>query len=351
MIVYALKYGLKLKGIKVNDHNDIKLNRHYPIIVTLDIEGSPHSVVLTSCKFGRLNILDPYLGMYSLGLKKFMKLWDGTALIIEDELSPTEEVNQFKFVEKKEKVVLSILQILAGVLCALGLYFFNQETQVASFVLLGLFFLFEVFSRWYAISICKQIDKRFASALNDKIIKNKELLYHYEEYKKTELSSSLLLVTNLIVSVFLIIITLLNSFTNSVFILVAVILAMVKASAIDPMMKKKSLKLAMEENNLSNLKNKDDYLTNFNEIHHESYKLACFNLLYKYGSYALMIVSVFIIMYLNKVASTSFLLFYSCLCIYLFGQLTGLFSVSEIQATKTKSKMILINELLSNSKR
>ncbi len=344
------EYGLILQGIKVEDKEEIKKFDKFPAIVTLVKDDASHAVVITKIRFGYIYINDPASGTYSMSVNKFIELWDGTMLIKEKEEASNKIPEQFNFVSSSSKIKLIIFQVLAALTLMAAIYFFKDDTNVVFIILIAAFALFEGLLYFSQFKVMKEIDFAFKSYLDDKNIQNKSLLPDYEIYKKEELTNVTSTIFAFAISFLLIVMAIVNNYYNALFILITFIIAVIKVGMFNPKMDEMKSTLFNKEIALSD-KKLDDYKDNLDAIHSKSYYIGKYNLLFKCISLVLIIVSVYMTMQLNEIFSTSFVLFYTVLSLYLLEQLESLLGFSKNKSKYYESKIKLINSLKQNHKK
>lgn len=345
LIDIADKYGLIFQGIRFTDKNTITSFK-FPLIVCLKDKNEAHAVILKSIRLKKVTIYDPSIGVCTLSKKEFMNSWDGTSLILKEKKNVSFHPHKLNFISKFEKIMIYVLEMISAVLGILGAFLFNNpDTEIISLILLGLFLLFEISLRLYSVLVMNKMDKRFDEYINIKTYRNKNLLKLYEQYKKSEITHSLNSLFNLAISIFLIIIITLNNPLNLIFVFTCLLFALLRSLYFTPLSQKKIREVSSLEKSLNEENDLFKYRRGIKYLHQKAYWYGMITLFAKYFVIVLIVISVYLTMKLSSFQSGSYIIFYGCISIYLFEQLSKVFSLSKQIEKYRKDKVTLINSM------
>ena len=189
LIGIAKQHGLKLSGFKVESKMEVTKQKIFPLILRISPEeGVYHAILLTKIKHGIVHYLDPAEGPLTMALHKFVKVWDGTGLLIEEDNGGPfgyiiEEPNQ-----NKNYLISSVIQIVSGIFCVLGIYFVNRNINIVFPVsFLSAFIITEMVLKIFLFKTMKEKDNFYTKDL--KIDKSKFGLF-FEQLEKYKTLSS-----------------------------------------------------------------------------------------------------------------------------------------------------------------
>ena len=128
----ASEHHMEMIGVKVGCSSELTNSKDFPFIATIKREnGAKHSVLLLRATRKHVIMYDPEFGRRRMSLEDFYEVWDSMALVIETETGhkrvkcPQKVID---FIDKKDKIILPIWQILSGVSLMAGLYFINSNS-------------------------------------------------------------------------------------------------------------------------------------------------------------------------------------------------------------------------------
>lgn len=352
LIEIGKDYGVELQGIKIKEKEEILKNNDYPLMVTIKEEGGTHAVIVEKIIFKRVLIYDPLVGKRYLAIDYFFEIWDMTALMFLDYAEKKKNPPEVILIDKKQKLVSFFLQVLASVFCVLGVYFLNDPNyQIFPILCFVIFIVLEILSRLFNMTLMKKMDTSFLELLDKEVIKDKTVLVNYEQFKKQELTSGLTIFSSFLICVFLIAVSVLNGMNNLIFIATAFLISFIKVFLFDKYFLKEDIRISKEEKKMTNISKIEEYKITFDNLHKKSYKVAVSSLLFRYGSFALIILSVFISMRFVNLSSVTYLIFYSTLSFYLFEQLNSVFSIGRIVEEYRLDKCKFLNSISTNNQK
>ena len=349
LIDIAEKNSLSLEGIKVVEKSDIAKANKLPMIVTLENkDGSKHAVVVEKVRFKRVYILDPILGNYSLSISKFIKLWDSTALIMTDfEKTPCTMKDEASLIQNNNFILAYLLQIFSGACFISGLYFLAPNDNVAlSIVFFASGAILQIILRYYLIKLMHKFDesisyKRYIT------VNRYDFFSRCEEYKKVFFSTNMNFLYYLIACAFVVIIAILNRFTNLILIAVCVVIALFETTIFTPKLKRDERDISISEEKIKNIKDENKFNDNIKEIRTSSYRIAKWvsfkNICYLF----VIILSCTLITFLNEFNLIN-IVFNVSICMLLKDNLINLLSYNEKNIEK-RYYSIRLNNLLCPS--
>ena len=338
---------MSLEGIKVVNKLDIAKADNLPMIVTLENkDGTKHAVVVEKVLFGRVHILDPILGCYSLSIGKFIKVWDSTALIMTDcEKTPCIYKDEAKLINNKDLALAYLFQIFSGLCFIAGLYFLAPNDNLAlSISLLAGGFIIQILLKYYLIKLMKKFD---TAITNRKYItvNRYDFFSRCEQYKKIFFSTNMNLIYYLLMSSFVIMISILNNYFNVILIAVCLLIALLESTVFNPNLKRRERDVSICEEKIKNIKDSNAFLANINDIRSNTYNIAKWisfkNLCYVF----LIILTCTLLSFLSEFNIIN-IVFNICVGILLKDSLINLFSYNE-KVIEKRYYSIRLNNLLA----
>lgn len=329
LIDLAKQNGLSLNGYRFTNKLEIKKEKNFPFIAS--IRNANHAVVIKSIKMGRVKIYDPSLGVYSLSLKKFCEIWDGTALLVE-----SFEKRQYPFaidniLSIKHRICLASLQIFDVILCALAIFFMDKKyPSILMWIFTIAFILLAIITLFYSFNISNKMDKKFESkASNVKSNKYYDYYINCEKLKAKTISYPTNFISALFISVIAMVIILLNGYINIVYIVSSLVVAIIRALVVDPYTRKKNVTMYELENKMRNLDNLNDYMSNVKLCHAHSKSYSKVVLIGTIIEVVTLMMIPVIMMLSNNIANVTYVLLYLCLELCLSKSLRDLLNCSN----------------------
>lgn len=319
----ASKYHMNTLGIKIKSVQELIGSKEFPFMITLDKgKGIRHSVLLLKATKKYVKVYDPEVGKRRISLDTLYEQWDLRALIIEKEQEYVHVECDFEpidFISKKDKVALPIWQLASGVSLLLAVYFINSSSYFfIPIILFALFFIFEIIFRKGLINALKRMDDNI---LNYKITVEPSELYEFykveEKYRYVALSTIPNFIYAALVSIFMTVLLVMNGAINVIYVLLALVLAIVHVYVYLPYHKRKSNELAEEELKIKTVANQFQFRAVVNNTHDAAYQLGLFRNTFSYIEVAVLLMSAVTIMSLSHVVSVIYVVFYLCISVYL----------------------------------
>ena len=319
----ASKYRMNTLGIKIKSVQELIGSKEFPFMITLDKgKGIRHSVLLLKATKKYVKVYDPEVGKRRIPLDTLYEQWDLRALIIEKEQEYVHVECDFEpidFISKKDKVALPIWQLASGVSLLLAVYFINSSSYFfIPIILFALFFIFEIIFRKGLINALKRMDDNI---FNYKITVEPSELYEFykveEKYRYVALSTIPNFIYAALVSIFMTVLLVMNGAINVIYVLLALVLAIVHVYVYLPYHKRKSNELAEEELKIKTVANQFQFRAVVNNAHDAAYQLGLFRNTFSYIEVAVLLMSAVTIMSLSHVVSVIYVVFYLCISVYL----------------------------------
>lgn len=345
IIALAKSHGLFLCGFRVNRKDELLKQRIFPVIVTIvPEEGVNHSVVITKINRFYVKILDPEKGQIYMKTSKFMSIWDGTGLLIEKDEGGTfpyevDEPNKFT-----QTILSVVFQFISGISFILGVYFINDKTHIAvPLAFLFSFIIFELINKAILFKTMENIDEFYSKDCSVKKDDYKSFLVRLEDYKELSLVTPINFVTKLIVAAFLIFILIINGINNLVLVLLPFGLAVLDGCVVQQLRKNKEKEIEQKEKKLYQIDDQDEFVTELDKIHKQSYSLAKTELFKRYLYILLMIMMSLFVIFIAKEIKLVQGAFYFFIQYVLFDYLVAIFSFSDKRNEFNLAKAKLMN--------
>lgn len=337
---------LTLEGIKVADKSEIAKATNLPLIVTLNQkDAGNHAVIVEKVMFSKVKIVDPFLGSYWMPLRKFLNLWDSTALMVVDfEQCKAEVKDECNVVPKKHFFLTSLLHLFSGICFIAGLYFLAPNDNIAlSIALFMSGFIVEILLKYYLIKLMKNFDRT--------IIKKKYLTsnrYDFysrsEKYKTISFTTGFDLTYYLLISSFIIVVLVTNNIYEIAIFGVCMAIVMFDVLMFSPILKRKEMALAFEEERLKSIKDENTFNERVSNIRDESYKYAKWAS-FKEACYVfILILTSFLLAFLTEFSLIN-IVFNVCISIFLKTNLVNLFNYYN-KTIEKRYYSIRLNNLL-----
>ena len=319
----AAQHHMSTLGVKIKSVQELTASKNFPFIITLDKgKGVRHSVLLLKVTKKHARVYDPEVGKRKIKLDEFYSEWDLRALIVDPESEHVRVECDYKpvdFINKKDKIILPIWQLLSGISLLLAVYFINVNSYFfVPVILFALFFIFEILFRRGLIGALKRMDDNI---FNYKIkAEPNEFMEFYkveEKYRYVALSIIPNFIYTVLVSVFMTVLLIMNGAINAVYILLALILAIAHVYIYLPYHKRRSNELAAEELKIKDVANQFQFRSVVNDAHETAYHLGLFKNAFTYIEIAILLMSAITVMSLSHVVSIIYVIFYLCISIYL----------------------------------
>ena len=338
----AANNGLTLCGFKVEEKDEL-IKCNFPAIVRLEFdENKHHAVIVAKMTKRSVYVIDPHFGKVKMKIYDFYEKWDGMGLFIshfERTVYPYDTIEPLEF---KHKAICFMFQILSGLMFALGVYFIQPNAPYYwPVIFIGLGIVIELILRGYIYKLMSNVDEYFINRYHD--VTSKDYYQYYircQEFKKTYLTTKLNVVYSLIVSLFIVIISLLNSINNFPLVVAPILLAGVECLLVSKREEIEMQKIADQEEELRKNKDKDEIIMKVKSLQKKAYDFSKYKLIYKFFSVLLFTMTAILSMALTDTFTLVNLIFSLTIQMFVYQNLVPVFSfeknISEVYKTKSK---------------
>ena len=358
LLEVAMRYEVTLTGRKYPEKDVLRRNKDFPLILTIQGENqSSHAVLAHKIRGKRIKISDPMKGTYWHNIDKFIKVWDGTALVVNHVERCPFRLRQVDAKDTKGEVVSYLFQTLAAVFIALATFFVKPG---GSFLLPLVFCLAslmcEIILRMMLLKRMQKYDKYLRRFLP--YVQHKDYYEFYrrgQEYKASALTMGLNFIFYFLVVILIVVVSLVNSLTYAVSIGISLLCALINASILIPFKKSVNQELVSEENDLRKVKEQEEMELKVKNLEVKSYRYAYYEFASKVIVGALFLLSSFLICRIEKTFAITNIVFYTCVSYLIYQYLVPLFSydqkVSENMVNKARINNLVHQNDEINSKR
>ena len=345
LIEIAKEYGMTLSGVEI-DNYDLTQYPKKPFLAMITIsEETSHLVYVDKIKGERLYIFDPIDGKKVLQKEKFLDVFEGKALVVE-------EIKEVKDVKKKDldvpivhKVLSSIIQIVSYVALVIGMMFIHNDSYIyIPIICFSLYVILQILLEKHLTYCMKIVDDSFCIAL-DAVDKRetKKVLPRLSEYKKTLFISRIKLIGDILTSTFLASIMIINENKTMIIVFVSVFLVLIDILFISDYLKKKTKELALRERELLLHEEDAEYTDLLMTLNVNVYNLVMGKRSLRYIALFLILLSTLITMMMVKVVSVPFVLIYFIFGMTIFDKLMDIAKYDENIDKKKTDYMKLVN--------
>lgn len=340
LIGIAKKYNVELEGLKIKEKEEFSKWNDFPIIVSFNEENYCHSSLILKRRGNKFLLLDPDTKPHWIKFDELIKKWDGTLLRVKSKPKTITKKPKVISIEKGDKLslVAQILQIALSIVLLTSIFFLDEKYPF--YISLGLIILYvalELLFRNILIKIMDKIDEAYVNGLT-KVPNNSYLfLIRLNDFKKTFIANKISLISNLIIGLSLIFITIFNGYWNAIIVFVIILLSLIETFVTKPIFAKKDKKIALEEKKLSKVKSYIEFKEGFKKIKRASNKFAYLSTLKTIIYYSIILLTVFIVLSFTKNMSLVSLVFYFMISLILDKTINSIF---EFQSKERDRKLI-----------
>ena len=358
LVNIAQRYEVTLIGVKYEDKSDLRHVNSFPIILTVNKDNeSPHAVLLVARKRGKLKIQDPEKGVYWIKVEKFLKNWDGTVLAInhKEDHPFTHRVIDVK--DPKSDVISYILQGFAALFLALATYFVKPSgAYFLPLLFCALSLICEIILRIFLLKRMQKCDKYLRRFLPYVDKKDYFKYYHRsQEYKQSALTLGLNTVFYLLVIILIATISLINSLTFAISVLMALLAAFIEVFFFIPLKKDLNKQLAEQEDELRKIKEQDEMEMQVRSMEVKSYRYAYLEFASKIIFGGFFLVASFFISMVEGTFAIPNIVFYTCVSFLIYQYMVPLFAmdyrINDVMVAKARINNLIHQNDENNSKR
>ena len=347
LISIAELYGVTFNAIRSTNKMELVSCPKFPLIVAITLNnGAKHAVVVEKARGNRVTYYDPRFGKMTMKFDDFIKIWDGTALMIEQVVKTKYPHPVLNPVKKSTHLGLSLIQFLSGVFAVLGVYFINDAFPIyLPIIFLSLAIITELLMRVVTYRVMKKLDDYFFDESRVPYDGFKDYLVRYENYKKLVLSSPMNYILTLVFTLGLVAVILINDYRNVLLVTVPILLCLFRLVYITPSLKKKKRELEEAEAGLDSLRNAGELRKQAKVIHKKAYAYSYIETICSYVFALLIVVVTLLTMHLCDISSLPYLVFYACLSIVLYKSFDQLVRFDERIADFKLAKVKINNRI------
>lgn len=343
LISIAQRYEVTLIGVKYDDKDDLSHQKSFPLILSLKREnGGLHAVLLVKRKGKKVKVLDPDKGVYYQKISSLIKEWDGTVLAVNQVKEKHFNARIIDLKDTKGEIISYVIQSIAAIFIALATFFIKPDGfYLLPIIFCSLSLISEIILRLFLLKRLQKSDRYLRLFL--RYTNKKDYFEFYkrsQEYKKSALTMGLNYVFYLLVIIMIITISLFNSLTFVVSVIVSLLASLIEVFFFAPFKKNIRRGLEQQENELRSVKEAEDMEMKVKNIEVNSYRYAYLEFVNK-----IVVVSFFVIasFFISAIEHTFTLLnvsFYTCVSYLLYQYLVPLFSfdgrLKDIVVAKVK---------------
>ena len=331
----ASEHHMKTLGVKVENSEELTKSKDFPFIATINKQkGSKHSVLVLSVSRKYVKIFDPELGRRRMPIDDFYEMWDKKALIVQKEPGHKKvkcPQKVYDFIDKKDKFILPIWQILSGVSLMAGMYFINANSYFfVPIIFFALFIICELFFRKSMITALKRMDDNY---FEYKMVvdnsKYEDVYKTLEKYRYTALTIIPKLIYTMLISVFITALLVMNGIINVIYISLALVIAILHVLVFQPYFQARSNDISAQEKDISSAENEFQFHMAINKAHDSAYHVALSNNVINYLEIAVLLMTSITIMTISGIVNVIYVLFYLCISIYLKDNFVKMFEYSN----------------------
>ena len=328
----AQRFDITLIGIKYEDKEDLRNVNSFPRILTVKKENeSQHAVLLVARRGNKLKIQDPEKGVYWISVKKFIPKWDGTALAINHQEEHPFTLRVIDVKDTKGEIISYFLQALAAVFLALATFFVKPDgSYFLPLLFCALSVLSEIVLRTILLKRMQKCDRYLRMFLP--YVERRDYFRYYkrsQEYKQNALTLGLNFVFYLLVVILIATISIINSVTFAISILVALLAAFIEVFFFTPLKKDLNKQLVEQEDELRRVRDVEDMELQVKTMEVKSYRYAYIEFASKVIFGAFFLVASFFVSVVEKTFAIPNLVFYTCVSFLIYQYMVPLFGVDN----------------------
>ena len=355
LIDKASEFNTELKAVRILGIDELIKNKEFPIICTLKGGGKTkrHSVIVLSANRFRVKLYDPIKGKCSLRTSEFDEKWNKQALIVTNNQVTSCPYMPQKLSDEKDKIYLTIFQILSGLSLLVGTYYLNnKELFYIPIIFFSLFIIFELCFRRYQVYAMGKIDQNiYSHKINKPSDGYLEVFDVIQKYRTGSLTLSSSLIYQLLIVIFLAVIFIMNSVWNAFYILLAFSIGLFEYFVISPYFKNKEDKLIeLEEKVISS---QEDYeFQNFAlQCSQKALKIGFMKTLVHYLEIGLIIIVTLCVMFFTSEVNITYVVFYTAINVMLMESFKKIFDFTNMNDHFDSVKAKLLNYLNSKDEK
>ena len=341
----AASYGMNLCGVRAEKKEDIVSAINFPFIATIsEFANTQHAVVVRKVTKRRVEFIDPAKGYRSLPIKKFINAWDGTCLMIEKVYQyPVPKTHSELPKSKKPKISL-ILEVISYLLLGFGIFFIDEKYHFMIPVsLLISYMIISILQKIILMRSMHEIDNSIIEMARNKNLNHGQFVKRLTDYKKQFFSIPTSIISNLLVCLFLIVVLIINSVSNTILVAIPLVFALLDYLLFNPIQDAKGELISKREKEA--IMDKDEhFVDSLKLVTEKSYEVANFFLVKRYCFIFLMVLTAFLTMWFTSTHVTlAYTIFYFSVEMILYEYISNLLSYKQKKLLYLRAKMKLIN--------
>ena len=344
LINIAKEYGMTLSGVEI-DEFDLDKYPKKPFLAVITIsEETKHLVYVDKIKKESFIIFDPVDGKKILKKDDFFDVFDGKALIVEDkkEIKDVKKINID--IPTSQKVLSTIVQIVSYVALVLGMMFIKNDSYIfIPIICFTIYIVLQILLEKHLTSCMKIVDDLFVSQFSNNKKDTDKIVPRLSEYKKTLFISRIKLTGDILTSLFLSVIMVINE--NMTFIIVGTVIFLILLNIlfVNDYMKKKAKQLALYERELHLYETGAEYAEKLIGLNEGVYNLTMAKRSLRYIAIFIILLSTLITMMFIKVVSVPFVLIHVIFGLTIYDKLKDIIEYDENIDKRKVDYMKLVN--------
>lgn len=345
----AKEYGMNLRGIKVATPDELFKCKKFPIMVTLQKrKDMRHSVLVLKANRRAVTIFDPEVGKRKVNSELFFKEWSYRAIVVESFTKSKCQITFPDFISKKDKIILPIIQFFSGISLLLGTYFLSDSSLFfLPVIFIAAFVVSEIVFRTSLVNAMRRMDDNiFAHSF--KLPSNQSYMDAYktiEKYRQISLTMAANFINAMLISIFIIVILVMNDLVNLVYVSLPVALAFIESFFYNPFFKNKEIQIVEREQEINDVENDFQFRVRCSDTHNIAYQLGLNKNIFNYVEIASMIAVSISVMAITSSINITYLIFYLCIMSFLKSNICRLLEFSSESEEFDFIKAKLLNYL------
>ena len=319
----ASEYHMQLLGVKIESASELIGGKDFPFIAIIEkSKGVKHSVLVLSASKKYVKVFDPETGKKKIPFDDFCQMSNQSALLLVKKARHKRvkcPIKVIDFIDKKDKVILPVWQLLSGVSLMAGLYFINANSYFfIPIIFFAMFLICEIFFRKSMIFALKKMDQNYFSYVL-KVDKSEygSAYKTLEKYRCAALTTIPNLIYTMLISVFITALLVMNGIVNVIYISLALVISVLHTLVFKPYYLAKSKEIAGQEKDIFNAEDQQQFVFSIEKAHSSAYQAALNNNVFNYLEIALLLMTSITIMSISGIVNVIYVLFYTCISIYL----------------------------------
>ena len=347
----AKKYGVVLKGYKLENDEEIYNFKKQPYLITINENDLLHMVVLLKVTKKYVIIADPNDEIKKIKISELLKIWTRDFLEIEEVTGSDFKMDKVKDKSQKYVIFSLITKMISFVSLAFGLYSCNKK--ISFFIPLSFFLIFAIVSLLDKVILIKGMRNFDSEVITPSYLESKKqmqsTMISMNNYKRITFSGPLKLFESIFILVFATIILGYNSYLNLINISLILLLQVALFFIFNSYFKSKKRYISLLENKLVSLNlNDDEIKSTINEVNKEAYNLAILFDVKKYVGLFVSVILAMLIYGFNQTSGLNFIIFHAAFYYLIFDYIDKVINYGDEVNEYKKYKCIYLNIINRN---